>query len=83
MVGWGKASSSCSAPKTHNLEELAQECGLDLSEEERPPLRELTSFSEFGRYGNETWVEADATPVNTEHWLKRALYFLSLCDYEK
>lgn len=71
------------APKTHNLEELAKECGLGLSEEERLELRELTSFSEFGRYGDETWLEADATSENADHWLQRAHYFFSLCDHEK
>lgn len=71
------------APKTHNLEELAQECGLTLSEEERLELREFTSFSEFGRYGDETWLQADANPENTDLWLQRARYFLSLCTNEK
>ena len=71
------------APKTHNLEELAQVCGLDLPEEERLELRELTSFSEFGRYGDESWQETDATPANTKRWLERVRYFLSLCDHEK
>ena len=52
------------APKTHNLEELAKECGLNLPEDERLELRELTAFSEFGRYGDETWLEADATTEN-------------------
>ena len=71
------------APKIHNLEQLAEECGLGLSEQERLELRELTAFAEFGRYGDETWLEADATSENTEHWLERAHYFLSLCDHEK
>ena len=71
------------APKTHNLEELAEECDLDLPEEEKLELRELTAFSEFGRYGDETWMKADATSDNTKKWLKRVQYFLSLCDHEK
>lgn len=68
------------APKIHNLEELASVCSLDLAEEERLELRELSTFSEFGRYGDETWLEADATEKNVEHWLKRTLYFISLCE---
>lgn len=71
------------APKTHNLEELAEECGLDLPEEEKLELRELTTFSEFGRYGDETWLKIDATPENTKRWLERVQYFLSLCNHEK
>ena len=71
------------APRTHNLEELAEECGLPLQEEEKLELRELTTFSEFGRYGDETWLKADATPNTTKQWLKRAQHFLSLCTHEK
>jgi HEPN domain-containing protein len=71
------------APKTHNLEELAKECGLKLTEDEKLELRELTTFSEFGRYGDDTWLLADATSGNTAHWLERVSYFLSLCDDEK
>jgi HEPN domain-containing protein len=71
------------APKTHNLEELAKECALSLSEDERLELRELTTFAEFGRYGDETWLKVEATSGNTRRWLERTRYFLSLCDHEK
>ena len=70
------------APRIHNLEDLAKERGLTLSEEQRLELRELTTFAEFGRYGDESWLEADATRDNAVHWLGKARHFLSLCDHE-
>ena len=70
------------APKTHNLDELAEECGLHLPEEQRLQLHELTTFSEFARYGDETWLKTEATEENTKAWLQRVQYFLSLCHNE-
>jgi HEPN domain-containing protein len=71
------------APKIHNLEELAIESNLKLKEEELLELRELSTFCEFGRYGDESWLEADTTKENVEHWLERVEYFLSLCESGK
>lgn len=68
------------APKIHNLEELAVENDLNLTEEERLELRELTAFCEFGRYGDAGWLQVDATKNNVEHWIERARYFVSLCE---
>lgn len=68
-----------SPPKIHNLEQLADACGLTMTSGERLELRELTTFAEFGRYGDESWLEADASESNTRHWLGRAAHFLSRC----
>ncbi len=67
-------------PKIHNLEQLADACDLSMTEEERLALRELTTFSEFGRYGDESWLQADASGDNARHWIERAQYFLSRCE---
>lgn len=80
LKGFFVKQKDSQAPKIHNLEELAIEGGLDISEDEKLELRELTTFSEFGRYGDEKWLDADATKENVEAWLNRVDYFISLCD---
>lgn len=64
-------------PKSHNLTQLAEKIEFLLSEEERLQLRELSSFAEFARYGDETWVNAEATEENTKEWLAVTIKFLS------
>ena len=65
-------------PKSHNLELLCEEVGKYVEEADRLDLRELSSFAAFARYGDETWLDAEATKENTSHWLERTRYFLSM-----
>jgi len=64
-------------PRTHNLTQLASILEFSLSDGEKMQLRELSSFAEFARYGDETWVTAEATEGNTTDWLDIATKFLS------
>ncbi len=64
-------------PKSHNLTQLAEKIAYVLSEEEKLQLRELSSFAEFARYGDETWVSAEATEENTKEWLAVTIKFLT------
>ena len=64
-------------PKSHNLRQLAEKVGLLLSEDEKSQLRELSSFAEFARYGDETWVDVEATEENVDAWLAVVIAFLS------
>lgn len=64
-------------PRSHNLRQLAEKIELPLSEEEKLQLRELSSFAEFARYGDETWVTAEATKENAKEWLAVATKFLT------
>ena len=65
-------------PRSHNLRQLAEKIEFSLSEEEKLQLRELSSFAEFARYGDETWVTAEATKENVKEWLTVATKFLSM-----
>jgi HEPN domain-containing protein len=56
-------------PRTHNLVDLCEVADLAIDVEEKNALRELTSFAEFGRYGDDSWLEADATHENASHWI--------------
>ncbi len=71
------AEKQIAPPRSHNLMQLAEKLQLPLSEAEKLQLRELSSFAEFARYGDETWVDAEATKKNTEEWLAIASEILS------
>ena len=47
-------------------------------ETDRVDLRELASFAAFGRYGDESWLEVEATQENVQHWIMRVEHFLAL-----
>lgn len=71
------AEHQTAPPKSHNLLQLSEKIGLLLSENEKSELRELSSFAEFARYGDETWVDAEATEENVKLWLQVAIEFIS------
>ncbi len=70
-------------PKSHNLEELAELCRMDVSEEERLELRELTTFAEFGRYGDASWIESEASSERARFWLQKGENFISRCKAQR
>ena len=56
-------------PKTHNLLDLCVLADIELNNDQKTQLRELTSFAEFGRYGDDSWLEVDATADNVAQWI--------------
>lgn len=63
-------------PKTHKLIELCELVHIQLSEEDYDQLNGITAFAAFARYGNESWIEMEATKSNCEHWIQISTNFL-------
>ena len=63
-------------PMSHKLVDLCVAIGEKLSEQEQDQLNELTAFSAFARYGDESWLEVEATEENCRQWLDLASAFL-------
>lgn len=62
-------------PKTHNLVELSVVCDIALSQEEKEQLTELSTFSAYARYGDESWIDANTDTAQME----RVRKFTSEC----
>jgi hypothetical protein len=63
-------------PKSHQLLYLAEKAEITLTQDEQMELRELSSFSELARYGDESWVYTETQEHIVKKWLERAQFFV-------
>lgn len=64
-------------PYTHNLNELADQLREKWSSELREAFDALSSFCILARYGDEDWLEKEATKENAGAWCTKVDAFLS------
>ncbi len=70
-------------PYTHDLIVLAEKCGLDISEEQKIQLSEISEFNVTARYEEYKYkMYKKATPEYTAQWFKIGLDLLEMLNKE-
>lgn len=72
------STQNIAPPKSHQLLYLAEKTTISLTEEEKMELREISSFSELARYGDESWIYTETQTHIVQKWFERTQFFVSL-----
>lgn len=65
-------------PYTHELNEIAAQTSLQLSDDQKAILREMSRLAVRARYADHQWSEEQANAQNSEYWLARSDELYSL-----
>lgn len=68
---------NAAAPFTHDINELAVAVRDSWQKQEKVAFEQLTEFAVLARYGDEEWLEKNATREKTDEWLAKTENFLS------
>lgn len=66
------------APFTHDINELASQIRDGWTKEQEDAFDRLSEFAVLARYGDEEWMEKEATKENVKKWLNDTEAFLTI-----